>query len=68
LEAYVYKLRDLLDKEEWTKAATKAEFSALSAARDDASEWIGDFGESAVAKELKKKKTDLQYAFVLLCV
>lgn len=61
LEAYTYRVRDLLEKSEFTKAATKAELSAIGGLRDEVAEWLGDYAETASTKELKQKKADLEY-------
>lgn len=60
LEAYTYKLRDRLDQGVYASYSLEAELQELHKARDEVSDWLNDWAESAPLKELKSKKTGLE--------
>ena len=60
LEAFTYKVRDLLDGEAFIAASTKEERSTLETKSGEASEWLYGDGADASREELKKKLKELQ--------
>ncbi|KAH9821291.1 Hsp70 protein-domain-containing protein [Melampsora americana] len=60
LEAYTYKLRDRITQDVYKSFSTEEELAALEKSREEVSDWLNDWGESAPVKELKSKKTDLE--------
>lgn len=60
LEGFTYKVRDLLDSEEFIAASTKAERESLEAKSKAASEWIYAGGAEASREELKAKLKEMK--------
>jgi hypoxia up-regulated 1 len=60
LEAYTYKLRDLLDDETFVGASTETERALLSEKGLAVSEWLYEGGAEAPKEELKAKLKELQ--------
>lgn len=56
LEAYIYKVRDLLENESFLKVSTSDEQKLLQAASTSANEWMNQDGDSADLAELVGKK------------
>lgn len=59
LEAFTYKVRDLLEDEGFTAASTDAERSTLSAKSSAASEWLDEQGHDASRDEFRAKLREL---------
>ncbi|GAA5901408.1 hypothetical protein JCM5296_003002 [Sporobolomyces johnsonii] len=60
LEAYVYRVRDLVDQEAFVASSVESERKAIRELNEKTGEWLWDEGESAATKELKDKKKDLE--------
>lgn len=60
LEAFTYKVRSLLESEEFVSASTPVERSTLEEMRSETSDWLYDGGVDATHEELKKKYTALK--------
>lgn len=55
LEGFTYKVRDLLDNDDFTKASTAEERTRLQELSEQESEWIYDGGADAPKEELKRR-------------
>ncbi|KAL2160760.1 hypothetical protein VTH06DRAFT_957 [Thermothelomyces fergusii] len=60
LEAYTYKVRDLLENEDFIRHSTSEERATLEKKNSDASEWIYEDGAEAPKEELRSRLKDLQ--------
>ena len=60
LEAYTYKVRELLEKEAFITASTAEERATLETKNNDASDWLYGDGADASREELKKRHKELQ--------
>ncbi|KAI0013244.1 actin-like ATPase domain-containing protein [Xylariaceae sp. FL0662B] len=60
LEAFTYKVRDLLDTESFVTASTSEERSALEKKAGDIGEWLYEAGTDAPREELKAKLKTLK--------
>lgn len=60
LEAYVYRVRDLLDQSSFVSSSVESERKAIRELNDKSGEWLWDEGESAKTNELKDKKRELE--------
>ncbi|GAA5840368.1 hypothetical protein JCM5353_002503, partial [Sporobolomyces roseus] len=60
LEAYVYRVRDLLDQPTFVSSSVESERKAIRELNDKSGEWLWDEGESAKTNELKDKKRELE--------
>ncbi|KAM7206443.1 putative heat shock protein family 70 protein [Naviculisporaceae sp. PSN 640] len=60
LEAFTYKIRDLLEKEDFIKASTAEERTTLETKTNDASDWLYGDGADATREELKARHKELQ--------
>ncbi|KAL2185590.1 actin-like ATPase domain-containing protein [Thermothelomyces heterothallicus CBS 203.75] len=60
LEAYTYKVRDLLEKEDFISHSTPEERATLEKKNSDASEWLYEGGAEATKEELRSRLKDLQ--------
>ncbi|GAA6060896.1 hypothetical protein JCM10212_000179 [Sporobolomyces blumeae] len=60
LEAYIYRVRDLVEQSSFVSSSVDAERKAIRALNDKTSEWLWDEGESAKTNELKEKKRELE--------
>ncbi|GAA5878109.1 hypothetical protein JCM16303_002848 [Sporobolomyces ruberrimus] len=60
LEAYVYRVRDLLDQSTFVSSSVDSERKAIRELNDKTGDWLWDEGESAKTKELKDKKRELE--------
>ncbi|AEO62050.1 hypothetical protein MYCTH_2312968 [Thermothelomyces thermophilus ATCC 42464] len=60
LEAYTYKVRDLLEKEDFISHSTPEEQATLEKKNSDASEWLYEGGAEATKEELRSRLKDLQ--------
>lgn len=60
LEAFTYKVRDLLEKEDFIKASTAEERATLETKTNDASDWLYGDGADATREELKARHKELQ--------
>ncbi|GAA6037719.1 hypothetical protein JCM8097_002306 [Rhodosporidiobolus ruineniae] len=65
LEAYIYRVRDLLDggsreSEAFLAASVESERKAVRELNEKTSEWLWDEGEQADTKALKEKKKELE--------
>lgn len=60
LEGYTYKVRDLLEDEEFAGASTAEERAALEKKNGDTSDWLYEGGVDASKEELKSRLKDLQ--------
>ncbi|KAN0106737.1 actin-like ATPase domain containing protein [Hyaloscypha variabilis] len=60
LEGFTYKVRDLLDKDEFVAASTKEEQSSLESKSKETSEWIYSGGADASREELKAKLKEMK--------
>ncbi|KAH6621541.1 Hsp70 protein-domain-containing protein [Chaetomium sp. MPI-SDFR-AT-0129] len=60
LEAYTYKVRELLDKEDFISYSTEAERETLQQKTSEASDWLYDDGADAPREELKARLKELQ--------
>lgn len=66
LEAYVYRVRDLVEggsreSAAFLAASVEAERKAVRELQQKTAEWLFDDGEGAETKELKEKKRELEY-------
>ncbi|KAL6855083.1 lumenal Hsp70 protein [Amphichorda felina] len=60
LEAYTYKIRDLVEDEGFVSVSTESERQKLAEKASEASEWLYDDGADAPKDELKAKLKELQ--------
>jgi len=60
LEGFTYRVRDLLDNEDFVAASTNAERTELDAKSKDASDWIYSGGVHASRDELKAKLKEMK--------
>ncbi|KAK4052307.1 lumenal Hsp70 protein [Microbotryomycetes sp. JL221] len=61
LEAYVYKVRDLLDNDKvFEQVSLDHERKLIKEKVEAAMEWLWDEGDKAVTKELRTKRTDIE--------
>ncbi|KAI0392502.1 actin-like ATPase domain-containing protein [Xylariaceae sp. FL0594] len=60
LEGYTYKVRDLLESDDFVAASTTEERSKLESKASDASDWIYDEGADAPREELKSRLKELK--------
>ncbi|KAK4152593.1 putative heat shock protein family 70 protein [Chaetomidium leptoderma] len=60
LEAYTYKVRDLIEKEDFISHSTAEERAKLEKNNNDASDWLYGDGADATKEELKSKLKKLQ--------
>lgn len=60
LEAFTYKIRDLIDGEAFIEASTEKERTKLSELASAASEWLYEDGTDATKDEFKAKHKELQ--------
>ncbi|KAL2265808.1 hypothetical protein VTJ83DRAFT_6908 [Remersonia thermophila] len=60
LEAYTYKVRDLLEREDFVAHSTDAERSSLEAKNSDASDWLYGDGAEASKEDLRARLKELQ--------
>ena len=60
LEGFTYKVRDLLDKEEFVAASTEKERAGLESKSKTTSEWIYSGGADASREELKAKLKEMK--------
>ncbi|KAL1890236.1 lumenal Hsp70 protein [Sporothrix stenoceras] len=60
LEAFTYKVRSLLESDEFIAASTPIERSTLEEMRSETSDWLYEGGADATTEELKKKYTALK--------
>lgn len=60
LEAFTYKVRSLLESDDFIAASTPAERATLETMRSETSDWLYDGGVDATHDELKKKYTALK--------
>ncbi|CEQ42690.1 SPOSA6832_04532, partial [Sporobolomyces salmonicolor] len=60
LEAYVYRVRDLVDQEAFVASSVEHERKAIRELNEKTGDWLWDEGESAATKELKDKKKELE--------
>ncbi|GAA5930859.1 uncharacterized protein JCM15063_002480 [Sporobolomyces koalae] len=60
LEAYIYRVRDLLDQSSFISSSVESERKAIKELNDKSGDWLWDEGESAKTLELKEKKRDLE--------
>lgn len=60
LEAYVYRVRDLLDQSTFVSSSVENERKAIRELNDKTGDWLWDEGESAKTTELKDKKRELE--------
>ncbi|KAK3493551.1 Hsp70 protein-domain-containing protein [Neurospora crassa] len=60
LEAYTYKISDILDRESFIAHSTASEREALQQKKDDVSDWLYGDGADATREEFKAKLNELQ--------
>lgn len=60
LEAFIYKVRDLVEQASFVGASLEHERKVIKEKTEEVNEWLWDEGESAATKELKSKKNDLE--------
>ncbi|CAJ2511775.1 Uu.00g074000.m01.CDS01 [Anthostomella pinea] len=60
LEAFTYKVRDLLDTQSFVSLSTSAERAKLEQKASDASDWLYDEGANAPRDELKSRLKELK--------
>lgn len=60
LEAYTYKISDILDRESFIAHSTAAERELLQQKKDDASDWLYGDGADATREDFKAKLKELQ--------
>ncbi|KAI1817091.1 actin-like ATPase domain-containing protein [Poronia punctata] len=60
LEGYTYKVRDLLEADDFVAVSTTEERTKLESKASDASDWIYDDGADAPREELKSKLKELK--------
>ncbi|CCC14020.1 hypothetical protein SMACR_08187 [Sordaria macrospora] len=60
LEAYTYKISDILDRESFIAHSTAAERETLQQKKDDASDWLYGDGADATREDFKAKLKELQ--------
>ena len=60
LEAYLYRLRDMLEASDFVGASRESERVAIRKKLDEANEWLWDAGETAPTKDLKSAKSELE--------
>ncbi|EGO56038.1 hypothetical protein NEUTE1DRAFT_82975 [Neurospora tetrasperma FGSC 2508] len=60
LEAYTYKISDILDRESFIAHSTASEREALQQKKDDVSDWLYGDGADATREEFKAKLNALQ--------
>lgn len=60
LEAYTYKIRELVEDESFVSVSTEAERKQLAEKASETSEWLYDDGSDAPKDELKAKHKELQ--------
>ena len=60
LEAYTYKVRDLLDDEVFIASSSDTERTKLSEKASEISEWLDEHGSDSVKKTLQSKLKELQ--------
>ncbi|KAI2610875.1 actin-like ATPase domain-containing protein [Hypoxylon fragiforme] len=60
LEAFTYRVRDLLETESFTAASSPEERSKLESKASDVSDWLNDEGADASREELKSKLKSLK--------
>lgn len=60
LEAYTYKISDILDRESFIAHSTAAERGSLQQKKDDASDWLYGDGADATREDFKAKLKELQ--------
>lgn len=64
LEAYTYRARDLVEQIEFKAFAAESELAKIKEQLENTASWIWDEGETAAIKELRQKRTDLEYVFI----
>nr|CRX79209.1 hypothetical protein ls5931a1_00047 [Leucosporidium scottii] len=60
LEAYIYKVRDLVEDVAFGESSQEHERKVIREKTEAANEWLWDEGESAATKELKAKKSEIE--------
>ncbi|KAK4213595.1 Hsp70 protein-domain-containing protein [Rhypophila decipiens] len=60
LEAFTYKVRELLENEDFIKVSTAEERSKLETKNNDAADWLYGDGADATREELKARHKELQ--------
>jgi hypoxia up-regulated 1 len=60
LEAYIYKVRDLVEDVTFGESSQEHERKVIREKTEAANEWLWDEGESAATKELKAKKSEIE--------
>ncbi|KAL1839312.1 hypothetical protein VTJ49DRAFT_1640 [Mycothermus thermophilus] len=60
LEAYTYKVRDLLEREDFVAHSTDAERSSLETKNNDASDWLYGDGAEATKEDFRARLKELQ--------
>lgn len=61
LEAFTYKARDLAEQADFQVYASQTELKNIKEQLDNTASWIWDEGETAAIKELRSRRTDLEY-------
>lgn len=65
LEAYIYKVRDLVDQPSFKAASLESERKVIEEKNEAANEWLWDEADQAPTKDLKDKKSELEYVIFL---
>lgn len=60
LEAFIYRVRDLVDQSSFVEVSLEAERKAIKGKTEAANEWLWDEGDTAATRELRAKKTELE--------
>lgn len=60
LEAFIYRVRDLLEDAGFTEASLEHERKLIGDKAADANEWLWDQADQATTKELKAKRTEIE--------
>lgn len=60
LEAYIYKVRDLVENAAFVEASTAEEREVIKSTTESSNEWLWEEADEASTKELKSKKSDLE--------
>lgn len=60
LEAFIYRVRDLLENVDFGAASLEHERKLIQEKAEAANEWLWDEAEKATTKELKAKRTEIE--------
>lgn len=60
LEAFIYRVRDLVDESSFVEVSLEAERKAIKEKTEAANEWLWDEADTAATRELRAKKTELE--------